>query len=68
LTIINDAGPGKGQAVALRVGGDLSVVYQCDIEAYQATLYVHFNRQFYTEDSISGTMDYFIFGDSALVI
>jgi pectin methylesterase-like acyl-CoA thioesterase len=67
LTIINDAGSGKGQAVALRVGGDLSVVYQCDIEAYQNTLYVHSNCQFYTEDSISGTVD-FIFGNSAVVI
>ncbi|XP_051196118.1 pectinesterase-like [Lolium perenne] len=67
LTIINDAGPSKGQAVALRVGGDLSVVYQCDIEAYQDTLYVHSNRQFYAEDSISGTVD-FIFGNSAVVI
>ncbi|XP_037448600.1 pectinesterase-like [Triticum dicoccoides] len=67
LTIINDAGPGKGQAVALRVGGDLSVVYQCDIEAYQDTLYTHSNRQFYAEDDISGTVD-FIFGNSAVVI
>ncbi|EMS67994.1 putative pectinesterase/pectinesterase inhibitor 16 [Triticum urartu] len=67
LTIINDAGPGKGQAVALRVGGDLSVVYQCDIEAYQDTLYTHSNRQFYAEDGISGTVD-FIFGNSAVVI
>ncbi|XP_047078254.1 pectinesterase-like [Lolium rigidum] len=67
LTIINDAGPSKGQAVALRVGGDLSVVYQCDIEAYQDTLYVYSNRQFYSEDSISGTVD-FIFGNSAVVI
>jgi pectin methylesterase-like acyl-CoA thioesterase len=45
----------------------LSVVYQCDIEAYQATLYVHFNRQFYSEDSISGTVD-FIFANFAVVI
>ncbi|XP_047078233.1 pectinesterase-like [Lolium rigidum] len=67
MTIINDAGPSKGQAVALRVGGDLSVVYQCNIEAYQDTLYVHSNRQFYSEDSISGTVD-FIFGNSAVVI
>ncbi|EMS47114.1 putative pectinesterase/pectinesterase inhibitor 35 [Triticum urartu] len=67
LTIINEAGPDKSQAVALRVGGDLSVVYQCDIEAYQDTLHTHSNRQFYTEDNISGTVD-FIFGNSAVVI
>ena len=63
LTIINDAGPRKGQAVALMVGGDLSFVYQCDIEAYQDTLHTHSNRQFYTEDIISGTVD-FIFGNA----
>lgn len=34
LRIVNSAGPGKGQAVALRVGGDLSVVYNCGIDAY----------------------------------
>ncbi|CAN6362610.1 unnamed protein product [Urochloa humidicola] len=67
LTIINSAGPGKGQAVALRVGGDLSVVYQCAIQAYQDTLYVHSNRQFYAEDDIAGTVD-FIFGNSAVAI
>ncbi|KAG8059221.1 hypothetical protein GUJ93_ZPchr0002g24089 [Zizania palustris] len=67
LTIVNSAGPGKGQAVALRVGGDLSVVYQCSVEAYQDTLYVHSNRQFYAADDISGTVD-FIFGNAAAVI
>nr|CAB3491246.1 unnamed protein product [Digitaria exilis] len=67
LTIINSAGPGKGQAVALRVGGDLSVVYQCAIQAHQDTLYVHSNRQFYAQDDIAGTVD-FIFGNSAVVI
>uniref|UniRef100_A0A0E0K612 Pectinesterase n=1 Tax=Oryza punctata TaxID=4537 RepID=A0A0E0K612_ORYPU len=67
LTIVNSAGPGKGQAVALRVGGDLSVVYNCGIEAYQDTLYVHSNRQFYAADDISGTVD-FIFGNAAAVI
>uniref|UniRef100_A0A0D9VLW3 Pectinesterase n=1 Tax=Leersia perrieri TaxID=77586 RepID=A0A0D9VLW3_9ORYZ len=67
LTIGNSAGPGKGQAVALRVGGDLSVVYQCSIEAYQDTLYVHSNRQFYAANDISGTVD-FIFGNAAVVI
>ncbi|RLM58899.1 pectinesterase-like [Panicum miliaceum] len=67
LTIVNSAGPGKGQAVALRVGGDLSVVYQCAIQAYQDTLYTHSNRQFYADDDIAGTVD-FIFGNSAVVI
>ncbi|KAL6868280.1 hypothetical protein ACP4OV_015125 [Aristida adscensionis] len=67
LTIVNSAGPGKGQAVALRVGGDLSVVYQCAIQAYQDTLYVHSNRQFYTATDIAGTVD-FIFGNAAVVI
>ncbi|KAL6633416.1 hypothetical protein ACP70R_026087 [Stipagrostis hirtigluma subsp. patula] len=67
LSIVNSAGPGKGQAVALLVGGDHSVVYQCAIEAYQDTLYTHSNRQFYAEDDIFGTVD-FIFGNSAVVI
>ncbi|CAN6253038.1 unnamed protein product [Urochloa humidicola] len=66
LSIINSAGPGMGQAVALLVGGDRSVVYQCEIKAYQDTLFTHSNRQFYAEDDISGTVD-FIFGNSAVV-
>ncbi|CAL5056136.1 unnamed protein product [Urochloa decumbens] len=66
LSIINSAGPGMGQAVALLVGGDRSVVYQCEIKAYQDTLFTHSNRQFYAEDDISGTVD-FIFGNSAAV-
>ncbi|WVZ53493.1 hypothetical protein U9M48_004424 [Paspalum notatum var. saurae] len=67
LTIENNAGPGKGQAVALRVGGDLSVVYDCAIQAYQDTLYAHSNRQFYAASSIAGTVD-FIFGNAAVVL
>ena len=46
LSIINSAGPGKGQAVALVVSGDRSALYQCEIQAYQDTLYAHANRQF----------------------
>ncbi|XP_066335136.1 probable pectinesterase/pectinesterase inhibitor 35 [Miscanthus floridulus] len=67
LTIVNSAGPGKGQAVALRVGGDLSVVYQCGIQAYQDTLYVHSGRQFYAASDIAGTVD-FVFGNAAVVL
>ncbi|KAJ4792716.1 Pectinesterase [Rhynchospora pubera] len=67
LTIINKAGPAKHQAVALRVGSDKAVVYQCSIQGYQDTLYVHSNRQFIAETDIYGTVD-FIFGNAVAVI
>ncbi|KAL2933546.1 Pectinesterase 3 [Bienertia sinuspersici] len=66
LTFQNTAGPSKHQAVALRVGGDFAAFYQCDILAYQDTLYVHKSRQFYIKCLIAGTVD-FIFGNAAVV-
>nr|XP_043623597.1 pectinesterase-like [Erigeron canadensis] len=66
LTFQNTAGPSGNQAVALRVGSDLSAFYQCDMIAYQDTLYVHSNRQFYINCYIAGTVD-FIFGNAAVV-
>jgi len=66
VTFQNTAGPSKHQAVALRVGSDLSAFYECDMLAYQDTLYAHSNRQFFINCLIAGTVD-FIFGNAAAV-
>jgi len=66
ITFQNTAGASKYQAVALRVESDFAAFYKCGMLAYQNTLYVHSNRQFFTNCYIAGTVD-FIFGNSAAV-
>ncbi|CAI9783421.1 unnamed protein product [Fraxinus pennsylvanica] len=62
----NTAGPDAGQAVALTVASDHTVLYRCSVEGYQDTLYAISLRQFYRECDIYGTVD-FIFGNAVAV-
>jgi pectinesterase len=67
LTFENSSGP-VGQAVAVRVDGDMVKFIKCRFLGFQDTLYPHGekSRQYYKECYIEGTVD-FIFGWSTAV-
>jgi polygalacturonase len=78
LTIANDAGSGKGQAVALAVTGDRAVFRHLRLTGAQDTLFAASQycygdygpcqpaRQYFSDCYIEGNVD-FIFGDSQAV-
>ena len=78
LTIANDAGTGKGQAVALAVTADRAAFYHLRLLGAQDTLFAAARycygdygpcvptRQYFRDSSIEGNTD-FIFGDSMAV-
>jgi pectinesterase len=67
ITFENSSGP-VGQAVAVRVDGDMVKFLNCRFLGYQDTLYPHGerSRQYYKDCYIEGTVD-FIFGWSTAV-
>ncbi len=67
ITFENSSGP-VGQAVAVRVDGDMVAFINCRFLGFQDTLYPHGekSRQYYKNCSIEGTVD-FIFGWSTAV-
>lgn len=65
LTFQNDAGP-VGQAVAIAVNADRAVFKHCRFVGDQDTLFANYGRQYYTDSTIIGGVD-FIFGNAAAV-
>ncbi|KAJ1695868.1 hypothetical protein LUZ63_012566 [Rhynchospora breviuscula] len=66
----NTTGAENHQAIALCISGDFDAFYKCRykcrFDGFQDTLYTHIGRQFFSECTVSGTID-FIFGNSTVV-
>ncbi|XP_057806048.1 pectinesterase-like [Salvia miltiorrhiza] len=63
LAVENTAGPEGYQALAVRVSGDRSILYNVHMDGYQDTLCADIYRQYYRNCTITGTIDY-VFGNS----
>lgn len=57
----------KGQAVALLVAADRSVINRCRIDGYHNALWAHSLRHLYRDCTISGAIN-FMFGDAISVL
>ncbi|XP_060170415.1 pectinesterase/pectinesterase inhibitor PPE8B-like [Lycium barbarum] len=66
ITFRNIAGAKMLQAVALRAEAEFLTFYQCRFEGYQDTLYTKYDKQFYRDCDILGTID-FMCGDASAV-
>ncbi|CAN1281209.1 Putative pectinesterase/pectinesterase inhibitor 28 [Linum perenne] len=62
----NTAGAVGLQALAYRSISDYSVLYNCQFDAYQDTVFTQTYRQFFRDCTISGTID-FLFGVARVV-
>ncbi|RAL50853.1 hypothetical protein DM860_005209 [Cuscuta australis] len=58
MTVRNEAGTNKNQAVAMRASANHAAFYRCIFEGYQDTLYPEEGNQFYKECQIYGTIDF----------
>ncbi|KAL1539113.1 pectinesterase [Salvia divinorum] len=62
IGVENTAGPQGLQALAVRISGDKSVLYNVRMDGYQDTLCADVYRQYFRSCIISGTID-FLFGN-----
>ncbi|XP_059625308.1 pectinesterase 1-like [Cornus florida] len=58
-----EVGAKNKQALALRLGGDMSAIYNCNMYGFQDTLFDYKGRHFFKDCYIEGTCD-FVFGDA----